>query len=324
MDQVSIGVIGFGAIAQRSVVPSIIQNKSFFLKAIATKSKISEAKVVASNANIEVYKSYTALLSDKDIDCVYISLPTAVHYEWICKALKKGKHVLCEKSLVTRPIEASVIRDLASGRGLAVIENFQFRQHPQLKRIREILQAEILGKITLVRSSFCFPPFESKKNIRYQSHLGGGALLDAGVYTLKVLGEIGIDQVDILSAVLCRNSDGVDIHGAVMAVGNGDMIAQLYFGFDDCYQCNLEILGTDRKLTASRIYTAPSDFDVKIYIHDTKGNESVVTVAAENHFYNMLDYFRQCMDDPASRASELESNIVQANLIDKVLQKTEE
>ena len=95
-------------------------------------------------------------------------------------------HVLVEKSLACEYAQVVELNDLAKKKGLALIENFQFRFHSQLQYIKNIVGSGKIGELRCIKSAFGFPPFQEKNNIRYQKELGGGALLDAGAYPIKI------------------------------------------------------------------------------------------------------------------------------------------
>src|SRR5687768_10040113 len=79
--------------------------------------------------------SYDALLADRDVDAIYLSLPNSMHYEWTIKALRAGKHVLCEKPLAVTSAEAQEMFDVARSAGRVLVEAFMYVSHPQTAKV---------------------------------------------------------------------------------------------------------------------------------------------------------------------------------------------
>lgn len=104
-----------------------------------------KAQLAAAPYHCVAYGSYEELLDNEDIELVYIPLPTGLHYEWIHKALEKGKHVMSEKSLSCTYDEVRELVELACDKHLLLIENFQFRFHSQHVWVKELLERLELG-----------------------------------------------------------------------------------------------------------------------------------------------------------------------------------
>lgn len=312
-EKFKIGIIGCGNIARRSVVPAIIASNNFDLVAICSQSLDSKAY-----KDVKIYRDLDDFFKLSDVQCVYIGAPTGMHASLTLKALHYGKHVWCEKSLVTNANDAFDIAALAKSNGLAVLENFQFTQHAQFKMIKSIIDAGELGRINLIRSTFCFPPFKDLQNIRYSSVLGGGALLDAGVYTLKILNTLLRSKIVIREANLFFDNMEVDIRGSISALCDNRIVAQTYFGFDDTYQCSLEISGSEKKLYCARIFTLPETKNAELLISDSSGSSKIVEVPAMDHFAAMLQHFALCITEQEARNAEAILNTTQANLIQEI------
>lgn len=319
---IKIGVLGCANIAKRSVLPAINQSSFFELTGVASRSK-DKADSFASTFSTKAYYDYNALIKS-DIDAIYIPLPNGLHYEWIKKALNSSLHVLVEKSLACNFVQVEELNVLAKDNGLVLMENFQFQFHNQLKFIRDQVDDGHLGKLKLVRSNFGFPPFEDKGNIRYQRAIGGGALLDAGAYTIKVsqifLGaEIYVDS----ASLEIPYDQEVDISGsAVMKQINGNLISQVAFGFDHFYQNTLEVWGSDGKITASRIFTAGPGIQAAVKI-ERRGKPDKTVLIEDDHFINMLEHFSGLINSGLGLYAEYAENENQARLIGELHEKSQ-
>ena len=132
---IRIGVLGTANIATKSIIPAILElNMDFQLVGVASRSQ-DKADELAQLYQLEPFVGYESILDKSLIDAVYIPLPNSLHYEWVKKSLDVGLNVLVEKSLANTYEEVVELCKIAKGRKLALIENFQFRFHPQFKFI---------------------------------------------------------------------------------------------------------------------------------------------------------------------------------------------
>jgi dTDP-3,4-didehydro-2,6-dideoxy-alpha-D-glucose 3-reductase len=315
-----IGVLGTANIALRSVIPLLESMEQYELVAVASRSK----EKIEDKQFFETLLGYETLLNEKKLDAIYIPLPNSLHYEWIKKALSKGIHVLVEKSLACDLEQVKELNSIARGKNLALIENFQFRFHSQLEYIKKVIKAGTLGDLRIVRSSFCFPPFKDKNNIRYKKELGGGALLDAGAYPIKLSQIFLGEELEIDSAVLNFNEDfEVDIWGgATLKQKNGNLFSQVAFGFDHYYQCNLELVGSEGKLYTNRIFTAGNKIIPRISIETNQNGLQVKELEPDDHFQKMLLYFYDVVTGVKPKETEYTSNINQSRLLQGIWSKS--
>ncbi len=316
MVKINIGILGFANIAKKAIIPAILNSEKYNLIGIAT-SDINKVNLLKQTYDIEIYSKYDDLIAENQIDAVYIPLPNSMHYEWVKKSLNNNKHVLVEKSLACSLNEVLELCEIAKQKKLVLIENFQFRFHKQLQYILEKINDGSIGAIRNIRSSFCFPPFEDKNNIRYNKKLGGGALLDAGAYPLKMASILMGNEIKIVHSQFCMENNEVDIWGnGTITNKNNNLVFQFSFGFDNYYQCNLEILGCEGKITANRIFTAPPGYNPEIIV-ENKSGKNIELIENENHFLNMLNHFFECISNDELKNKELNQNILQAQLINQ-------
>ncbi len=278
--------------ARRLVIPAIKGSGVFDLAAIASRDESKAAACCREFGGVPI-GSYDALLEREDIEAVYIPLPTGLHAEWAGKALRAGKHVLVEKSLAAGMQEVEDLLGQAAQANRALWENFMFEHHSQFAYIRRQLDEGAVGEIRSLRASFGFPPFQDADNIRYSHALGGGALLDAGAYTVKVAQLLlGTDLSVKGASLVVPEGAEVDIYGGAFLRRPDGCFAELAFGFDHFYQCELEIWGSKGKLTADRIFTAPPGFQPTVVIE--RPNETHrITLPADNHFIRILQVFHR-------------------------------
>src|SRR4029453_18725739 len=140
----------------RKVIPGAHASDKVDLVAVASRDPAG-AEAYARQWEIpRAYGSYEALLSDSDIDAVYISLPNTMHVKWSIKALEAGKHVLCEKPLTRHPEEANAAFDVAERTGRLLSEAFMYRHNPQTAKVVELVRGGAIGELRLIRSAFSY------------------------------------------------------------------------------------------------------------------------------------------------------------------------
>jgi xylose dehydrogenase (NAD/NADP) len=192
--------------------------------AVASRDEHRAGQYANEHGIDRAHGSYDALLADPDVEAVYISLPNSLHIEWTVRALEAGKHVLCEKPLSRRPEEVERVFDLAEREGRLLMEAFMYRHNPQTRRLTELLQDEVIGRVRMIRAVFGFVA-DDPADVRLSAALDGGALMDVGCYCVsaarllagepeRVSGEqaIGGDGVDVAFAGTMRHADDVLAH----------------------------------------------------------------------------------------------------------------
>jgi predicted dehydrogenase len=142
------------------------------------------ARAYAAERNIpKAYGSYNEMLSDPDINAVYVSVPNTLHREWAVKAADAGKHVLCEKPLVTTLSDFRKVDDAVRKNRIVLFEAYMYLHHPQTRKVIELIKDGALGKLLYISAWFdYYLPDEEKDNIRVKKDMAGGSLWDVGVY----------------------------------------------------------------------------------------------------------------------------------------------
>jgi hypothetical protein len=324
-DVITIGVLGCAAIARRSVIPAIMGLPDrYTLFGVASRSADS-ARSAADRFKCTAFTGYQSLIDAPELRAVYIPLPNALHAEWVQKALDRGLHVLVEKSLACEYEDVVRLNDSARRKRLVLIENFQFRFHRQLTYIKDLVDNGTIGELRCLRSSFGIPGLPNASDIRYQKHLGGGALLDTGAYPVKIAQIFLGTDIDVESGMLnsaaCRD---VDIWGgAFVRQRRGDLFGELAFGFDNHYQCSIELWGSKGKIFTNRIFTAGPDHCVSIDIETDARSERIV-LPPDDHFTNMLVHFHRSIRHGERVEDEYVQNINQARIIHEIKRKSGE
>lgn len=317
MKKIRIGVLGCAAIAKRSVIPAIKNNSDLFeLICIASRSK-EKAEEYASLFNCKPVIGYDNIFKE-NIDALYVPLPTGLHREWITKALENNLHVYAEKSLAMTFEDAVFLTNLAKQKGLALMEGYMFQYHTQHKLVKDYINRHEIGEIRLFSAAFGFPPL-SDDNFRYDAQIGGGVIHDAAGYPLRALHFILGNKFDVKSSTLYYDKNkGTETYGSAF-LSNGEGIgAQLAFGFDNYYQCNYEIWGSEGKIIVHRAYTPGPDLNPKITIeYQAKDN---ITIQAENcnHFSEAYKEFHKIINNPKCKERHYNEILLQSNSLSEI------
>lgn len=318
MSKLRVGVIGCSSFAQRAMIPALVQCESTELIAIASRTK-DRAIEFAREFDCDAIEGYEILLMRDDINAVYMPLPTGLHEKWVRKALEAGKHLLVEKSFAETLDSAKELISTARRENLLVMENYLFPHHSQYKWLEDFIKSGELGNIHLLRSTFGFPPLPMD-NFRYNKNLGGGSLLDAGGYIVKIVRLLLGNDLDLLGSTLEFDEDlNVDIYGDAMFRNSQGQVAQVSFGFDYYYQCNLELLGTKGKLIIERLFTPPPGFSPVVRI-EQQGIKKEIVLPSDNHYLNMIQYFSKTILDKRDFSQHWNSIIAQSCILDAIAQ----
>ncbi|RDG38174.1 Gfo/Idh/MocA family protein [Streptomyces corynorhini] len=312
------GVLGCAAIARRTTLPALAADPSVRLVAVASRSR-AKAEDVARAFGCEAVTGYAELLARDDIDAVYVPLPPALHTEWVGRALAAGKHVLAEKPLTTNLADAAELVAAARTAGLLLMENFAFLHHGQHDAVRALVDEGAIGEVRHLTAEFGFPPLPSG-DIRYDPALGGGALLDAGVYTLRAASLYLGPETGVHGAVLRTDpGTGVDTAGAALVADPAGRTGQLSFGFDRAYRCAVTLWGSEGTLTLDRAFTAPPTLRPVLRLTRQDLTEER-TLPAGHQFGSLISHFARTALDGGDLKTPGEDLLRQATLVDAVRQ----
>lgn len=231
------GILGTGNIAGQ-FARDVAALPDHEITAVASRSPRRAEEFCASigtsrdrhGAEIVAAVSYDTLLDDPRFDAIYLSLPNSLHADWSIKALTAGRHVLCEKPLAVNLDEGREMFAAARKADRLLVEAFMYRCHPQTHMIRETVRRGEIGRMTHIRTSFCFRLRNTAGNIRLDPALGGGALMDVGCYCIdfsNLLADSPVRDVRAISRMsgtpgMNAGALGVDVMtSAVLEYENG-------------------------------------------------------------------------------------------------------
>src|SRR5437588_2903776 len=180
------GMLSAANIGVKRVAPAIHGSSNGRLVAVGSRNPIRARELFAFAPDVHIYEDYDSVINDPEIEAIYIPLPNSLHAEWSIKALKAGKHVLCEKPLAVTAEQGVAMAQVARETGKLLMEAFMYRFHPQTIWALEQVAAGRIGKVKLVHSSFAFNIGSRPHDIRLQASLAGGSLMDVGCYPVNL------------------------------------------------------------------------------------------------------------------------------------------
>jgi D-xylose 1-dehydrogenase (NADP+, D-xylono-1,5-lactone-forming) len=203
------GILGTGNIA-RQFTAGLNASGRGVAAAVGSRSAESAGTFAKTFGISRAHGSYEDLVADAGIDAIYCALPNSLHGVWTIRALAAGKHVLCEKPVAMNAAEAERMFDAAGKAGKILMEAFMYRTHPQTLAVMEAVRSGAIGKVRLIRTSFCFRTRKIEGNVRFVRELGGGGLMDVGCYCINFTRLFAGGEPSVVRASATFHESGVD------------------------------------------------------------------------------------------------------------------
>ena len=204
-----IGILGAARIAPMALIRPARSVPEVQVAAVAARDS-ARARAFAEKHRIpKVCAGYQELVEDPALDAIYNPLPNSLHCEWTLRALRAGKHVLCEKPIAANAAEAERMAAAAEETGRVLVEAFHWRYHPLAARMREVVRSGVLGEVRRVEAALCIP-FLLPGDIRFRFDLGGGATMDTGCYAINLVRFLAEAEPSVVAAEVRRSSPDVD------------------------------------------------------------------------------------------------------------------
>lgn len=257
------GILATGWIAELFVKDLHLTNRN--VTAVGSRTAASAARF-AQDFNIPTaHASYEALVNDPNVDIIYIATPHPQHVAAALLALNAGKHILVEKPFTINAIEAAQITDLARAKGLLVLEAMWTRFLPHMRRIREIIAAGSIGEVRSITADHRQKLPDDPKHRLNDLALGGGALLDLGIYPISFTWDI-LGKPDSMHASASFRATGADAQIATIFHYASGAIATTLSSSDSAGPNRACIVGTKGRIEIDRVWYEPTSF--RLYASD--------------------------------------------------------
>ena len=256
------GIIGPGTIAH-TFANGVAHSRTGILTAIATRNP-DKPGLSGRFPGARIVNGYEALLTDSDVDAVYISTPHTGHAEWAIKAIRAGKNVLIEKPIALSAYDADAIYHEASKAGVFAGEAFMYRLHPQTEKLVELVKSGAIGTVRIIRTSFGFNMGTFKPEHRlFANETAGGGILDVGGYPVSMArliagaadGKPFLDPEKV-SGVAHLGQSGVDEWASAVLKFPNSIIAEVSCSIMAQQDNTLRIIGSEGRIEVKDFWFA--------------------------------------------------------------------
>ena len=259
MTDIRWGILATGGIAHAFTAD--LRTAGLDVVAVGSRSAGSARAFAEQYGIAHAHGSYEALVADPEVDIVYVASPHSHHLAHATLALEAGKHVLIEKAVTLDADEAIALRDLAASRGLLVMEAMWTRYLPHMVRIREIVAAGTLGEVRTVIADHTQRISDDPAHRLNALELGGGALLDLGIYPVSFAVDI-LGPNESARAVGRLAETGADSDVAIAAVHAGGGLSSIAMSSRAAGPNTAHVIGTDARIDIDRVWYTPTSFRV--------------------------------------------------------------
>jgi xylose dehydrogenase (NAD/NADP) len=288
------GILGCAGIAERSFIPAVLKAGNAALGAIAARDPARAGDWARRFGFARAHRSYQELIEDPAIDAIYNPLPNDLHAEWSIRALRAGKHVLCEKPMAMNAPEVRAMIQAAESNGVLLMEGFMYKFHPQIEKTLDLIRGEAVGPLRSVHASFTFHFERDGSNYRWFPGHGGGALYDVGCYTISVVRLVfGAEPLAVTAAARIDGATGVDMTTAALLEFPGGRFALCDASFESHFQSRLLAAGLTATLRLDRAFSA-KDFAVAVEIVRGDAVERL-PIRKANMFALMIEHFGEAV-----------------------------
>ena len=327
-DRLAWGILGTGNIA-RQFATGVNASRRGRLVAVGSRTP-DKARAFGQTHHIPItYGSYQQLLDDPAVQAVYNSLPNNLHHEWTVKALRAGKHVLCEKPFAINLAQAIEMFDVAQRHGKVLIEAFMYRAHPLTHAIQESVHSGAIGEVRLIRTSFCYKVSKWQGNIRFAPDLAGGVIMDVGCYCVNFSRLFAGAEPSQIHVVHHRHESGVDDIAAAALLFPSGAIATFTCGMSVHADNTASICGSEGYIEIPVPWKPPRDATYTIARSTPPKMENPTiqspppretrTVAVEGDLYGLeADAFTATVQDGALPAVSREDTLGNQRVLDEL------
>lgn len=278
---VKFGIIGAGNIAE-TFARSLNGINEGELYAIASR-KMEKAEAFKEKFNVvKAYDSYQAMYEDPNLDCVYVATPHGLHYEQMLEILDYKKHILCEKAFTLNHKQAEDVFKKAKEQGVFVMEAMWTRFLPTILGVMGHVVEGTIGEITQLEATFSFEGNRSPDDRLYNKELGGGALLDIGIYPIT-LANLVLGPPALIDSHATLHQTGVDYYETIVYEYENGAVATLKAGFNKDAPREATIYGTKGKIHIPNFWSAE-----EAYVYDE--DDTLIEHIEYKHPVNGFEY----------------------------------
>ena len=314
-NMINFGTISTANITPRALMSPCVDEPKARVVSIAARSKSRAEEFAKWHGISRVYESYDEVIADDETNALYNPLPISMHKEWTIRALRAGKHVLCEKSFASNALEAKEMEAAGAETGLVLMDAFHYRYHPVFIRAKEIIESGEIGKVECIDAAF-HVPVSDPHDIRMNYSLGGGVTMDIGCYPISWVRHLVGEEPSVNSAELEVGPPNVDTFLAaefvfpsgVEARISGDMRSNAKFRME------FEVTGEEGRLYVRNPLIPQIGHKIEVTRKDTQRSE---TCDRRPTYSYQLDAFIDAIDKQSSLFTDAADAVKQMSVIDQ-------
>ena len=258
-DRLRWGILATGGIAH--AFTNDLKLNGFTVQAVGSRSQAAADAFAAEFDIPNAHASYEALAADPEVDVVYVSTPHPLHAANARLVLEAGKHVLVEKPFTLNAREAREIADLAADRGVLLLEAMWTRYLPHMVRVREIIADGTLGEVRSLIVDHTQKLSDDPAHRINALELGGGALLDLGIYPVSFSWDLFGAPLTMQSTATFKDT-GADAQVATIFGYDGGRVASMLSASHTLGPNTAAVLGTGARLEIDPVWYTPTSFRV--------------------------------------------------------------
>ena len=314
-DRIKWGIMGTGRIAGSfAVALNYLEDAELY--GIGSRS---EERADAFSDEYSVPKSfhdYESLINNPDIDVVYIATPHSLHKENCLMCLEHGKAVLCEKPFTINAAEAAAVINFARERRLFLMEAMWSRFVPAAIKLKELIEDKIIGDIQYLFAGGAFIPEFDPDHYLFKKELGGGVLLDGGIYPVSLASWL-LGYPDRIQSAGRLNSSGIDDHDALLLEYDCGAIAGLHVSMRTQSPPDITVLGSKGKIYVHPAMFCPSKITLSLF--DAEETEIALPFASNGYQYEAMEVNR-CLREgkTESKVMPLDETLAIMRMMDEI------
>ena len=285
------GILGLGKIAHK-FARDLTAVPGAKLRSVGSRSA-SKAAAFAKEYQVDKsYSSYEDLVNDPDLDIIYVATPHALHFENTMMCLNAGKSVLCEKPIALNALQAEQMIGLAKKKNLFLMEGIWTRFIPGTQKVLNLLKEGTIGEVQYMKSDFGFRVSAPPESRLLDPKLGGGALLDIGIYPLY-LSLLLLGKPQQIKAEAILDERGIDMYCAMTGRYGGNVISVMEASFLSNTPTEAFIYGSKGCIHLKSQFHNCRDIEVTIY--ETNTTEAYHLPITGNGYFHEIEHVQGCL-----------------------------
>jgi predicted dehydrogenase len=314
----TIAVWGLGKHALKNILPSIYVTDGIEIYGVYSRNK-EIVQECCKKWNCKSWNTIGDMLSDSNLDIIYLATPPGLHYEHGLKVLQANKHLWCEKPFTTNLENSQNLIEVSSQNDLSVCEGFMYLYHPQFIKLKGYIDKRELGKVKSIYCRFGLPKLDNP-GFRFNRQLGGSCLLDVGCYPVSaILTLFPKNEIEILSTFMKKStSKSVDVEGGAYLKLDSDINCFLEWAYNRAYRNDIDIWAESGSIYTDKIFSKDSDYKPNFQVRDLYGNLLTIDIDSKNHFELMLKSFSDSIGNVNKTNQQRERILKLAVLLDQI------